>query len=149
VLEVVERDEHVGQHQRHVRQPEHVGLGSGRRSTARTQSKPKKPTAASRERRQAGDRRLAVLGDGLAGERVGVSPVFEAPAQHAARAPADERPATTFWPCSGGLEQERGAVAAQLQEGGDRRLAVLDEAVADRDQVVGSRQRARLLERRA
>ena len=38
----------------------------------------------------------------------------------------DQRP--TLLALLGGLEQERRAVAAQLQERGDRRLAVLDEA---------------------
>ena len=55
---------------------------------------------------------------------------------HAARLVADERPAADALALLGGLEQERRAGAAQLQERGDGRLAVLDERLADRDEVV-------------
>ena len=96
------------------------GWAPGRRSTARTQSKPKKPTAPPANGGRPGDLRLAHLGHGVVRERVRVSPVGQAPAQDALRAPADERPAADLLALLGGLEQERRAVAAQLQERGDR-----------------------------
>ena len=42
----------------------------------------------------------------------------------------------------GGLEQEGGLVAAELQEGRDRRLAVVDERLAQRDERVHARELA-------
>ena len=66
-----------------------------------------------------------------------------------ARPVADERPAPDALALLGGLEQEGGAGAAQLEERGDGRLAVLEERVADRDEVVLGGERADLLERRA
>jgi hypothetical protein len=51
----------------------------------------------------------------------------------------------------GGFEQERGVLGiqtAQLQEGRDRRLAVVDEAAAQGDDVVLAGQLADLVQRR-
>ena len=59
----------------------------------------------------------------------------------------DQRP--TRWPCSADSSRNAGPGAAQLQERGDRRLAVLEERVADRHEVVLGRERAHLVERRA
>ena len=79
---------------------------------------------------------LPDLGHGVVGDRVRVSSVLQAPAQHALGAPADERPAPDALALLSRLQQEGGPVAAQLEEGGHRRLAVLDERVRDGDQVV-------------
>ena len=95
--------------------------------------------AAGERRARRPHRRLAEAGDVLGGERVGITAVAERPAQHRARAKADERLAPDALALLGGLEQERrlaGRERAQLQEGRHGRLAVLDEAVAQRDQVV-------------
>jgi hypothetical protein len=48
-----------------------------------------------------------------------------------------------------GLEQERRAAAAELQEGRDGRLAIVDEGVAHGDHVVVACQLTRLVECRA
>jgi hypothetical protein len=69
-------------------------------------------------------------------------------ADQGARAKAEERPAPDLLALLGRLEQERRPVAAQLQVGGHRRLAVGDERVPQRDEVVLPRQLAHLLERR-
>ena len=139
VAQVVEGDDHVGEHQRHVRQPEHVRVGLRQALDGAHAVEAEEADGAARERRQAGDLGLADLGDRLVGERVRVSPVGQAPADDALRAPADERVAADLLALLGGLQQEGRAVAAQLQERGDGRLAVLDEGVGDRDEVVVAR----------
>ena len=148
VAQVVEGDDHVGEHQRHVRQPDRVRVGLREALDRAHAVVAEEAHRAAREGRQAVDRRLAVARDLGGGERVRVSPVGQAPAHHAARLVADERPAADALALLGGLEQERRAGAAQLQEGGDGRLAVLDEGVRDRDQVVVAGQGPRLVEAR-
>ena len=64
--EVVEGDDHVGEHQRHVRQPEHVRVGLGQALDGAHAVEAEEADGAARERRQAGDLRLADLGHGLA-----------------------------------------------------------------------------------
>ena len=91
VLEVVERDQHVGEHQRHVRQAEHVGVGLGQRLDRADAVVAEEPDRAAGERRAVGERRLAVLGDLGGGDGVGVAAVGEAPAHDLARLDADER----------------------------------------------------------
>src|SRR5207237_1749860 len=49
---------------------------------------------------------------------------------------AEERPAAKALTLLGRLEEERRALAAQLEVRGHGRLAVVDEAVAERDQSV-------------
>ena len=136
MAQVVEGDDHVGEHQRHVGQADHVRVGLREALDGAHAVEAEEADGAAAERRQAGDLGLAVRRDRLAGDRVRVSAVVEAPADHVLRAPADERPAADLLALLGGLEQEGGTVAAQLQEGRDGRLAVLDEAVGDRDEVV-------------
>ena len=151
VAQVVEGEDHVGEHQRHVRQPDHVRVGLREALDRAHAVVAEEADRAARERnpaRPAVDRRLAVARDLALGELVGVAAVGEAPAHDVARLVADERPAADALALLGGLEQERRAGAAQLQERGDRRLAVLDEGVADRDQVVLAGERARLLDAR-
>ncbi len=58
-----------------------------------------------------------------------------------------ERPAPEALALLGGLEQERRPAAAQLEVGGDGRLAVVDERVAQRHERVVARQLAHLVER--
>ena len=128
--------------------PSTSGLGSGRRSTARTQSKPKNPTAP-----PANGGRPAIFAWRTADtasprDRVRVAALAQAPADDLLRAPADERPAADLLALLGGLQQEGGAVAAQLQEGGDGRLAVLDEGVRDRERLWSPSSARASLERR-
>ena len=60
MLEVVEDDEHVGEHQRHVRQPEHVGVRLAERLDGADEVVAEVADRAAGERRQVGQRRLAV-----------------------------------------------------------------------------------------
>jgi hypothetical protein len=103
---------------------------------------------AARERGQAGQRGLAVALHLGGGQGVGVPPVPFRPRDDLARAEADEGVAPDALALLGRLQQERGSVLAQLEEGGDRRLAVVDEGVAQRDQVVLARQLLHVLQLR-
>ena len=122
--------------------PSGSGLGVAERLDRAHEVVAEEAHRAAGERRRVGHRRLVEAGDALGRERVGIAAVGQRPAQHRARAEADERPAPDALALLGGLEQERrlaGRERAQLQERRDRRLAVLDEAVAQRDQVVRAR----------
>ena len=161
MAEVVEDDEQVGDHQRHVRQPERVGVGLGQRLDGADQVVAEEPDGAAGERRQALDRSRPVAAELLGDGRVGVGRVVLRPlrvgedaidpAQYRARRDPDER-VTADLALLGGLEQEAGSAlglaGAQLEEGGDRGLAVVDEGRADRDDVAALRQPPRLLEAR-
>ena len=136
MLEVVERDERVREHQREVREPDRVRVRRAERLDGAHAVVAEEADRAAGERRQAGDRRLAVALDLGGRERVGVAAVGERPAHDAARPVADERPAPDALALLGGLEQEGGPGAAQLEERGDGRLAVLEVGLADRDEVV-------------
>src|SRR3954454_12289683 len=70
-----------------------------------------------------------------------------APAQDRAGTEAKERPAAKP-PLLSRLEQERRALASQLQKGADGRLQVVDEPVANRDHVRGAGQLASALRAR-
>ena len=63
VLEVVEDDEHVGEHQRHVGQPQRVGTGLAERLDRAHQVVAEEPDRAAGERRRVGQRRLLEAGD--------------------------------------------------------------------------------------
>ncbi len=158
VPQVVEDDHRVGDHQRHVGQPERVGVGLPERLHRADQVVAEEADGAAGERRQPLDRRRLAggeaRGDGgvgiggrlagdrrLAGRRALAAPLREdalAPAQDRARPQPDERVAANL-ALLGGLEQEARCplrlAAAQLQEGGDGRLAVVDEGGADRNHV--------------
>ena len=136
VLEVVERHDDVGQHQRHVGESDRVGVDVGKPLDGAHAVVAEEAHRAARERDRLLDRRLPVLRDLGRRDRVRVAAVGQRPAQHLARLVADERPAADALALLGRLEQEGGAGAAQLQEGADRGLAVLDEGLADRDEVV-------------
>ena len=121
MLEVVEDDQHVGEHQRHVGQAERR-RGWARRACLDRAHEVVAEVAdrAAGERRQ---RRATAPGvnarDLLGRERVGVAAVAQRPAQHLARAHADERVAPDALALLGRLEQERRELrvaAAQLQE---------------------------------
>ncbi len=146
VLEVVEGDDRVGEHQRHVGQAELVRVGLAEALDGAHAVVAEEADRPAGERGQAGQRGLAVLGRHLGGDRVRVAAVGQAPAHDAARLVADERPAADALALLGGLEQEGGTGAAQLQEGGDGRLAVLHEGLPDRDEVVLGGRRADRLE---
>ncbi len=106
------------------------------------------PDRAAGERRQAVERRDPPAAQLLGDEPVGIGVLAEHQPDHRARAEAEERPAPDLLTLLGRLEQERGAVAAQLQVGRDRRLAVGDECVAQRHERVLARQLAHLVEAR-
>ena len=150
MLEVVEHDEHVGQHQRHVRQADGVGVGLAERLDGAHQVVGEEAHGAARERWRVGERRLAEGADLLFGQRVRVAAVAQRPAHDLARAHPDEAEAPDALALLGGLQQERGELRvtpAQLQKGADRRLEIVDEGVAQRDEVVLARQRTDLFER--
>ncbi len=135
VLEVVEGDERVGEHERHVGQAHRVGVGRAERLDRAHEVVAEVADRAAGERRQVRVAGQARAPDLLGGERVRVAGVAERPAQHVAGPEADERPAPDPLALLGGLQQERGAGGigfAQLQERRDRRLAVGDERVGDR-----------------
>ena len=151
MLEVVEDHEHVGEHQRHVRQPDGVGVGVAERLDGAHEVVAEEADRAARERRRLGEGRLAEGADLGGGQRVGIAAVAQRPAHDLARAHADEAEAPDPLALLGGLEQEGGVLRvapAQLEEGADRRLEVVDEAVAQGDEVVLARQLAHLVERR-
>ena len=171
MAEVVEDEHRVGDHQRHVGEAELVGVRLAERLDRADEVVAEEADGAACERRQVGDRGRLVAGEALgdgavgvgrgldlgrraAGERRVAGPFGElavAPAQHRARAQADERVAADL-ALLGGLEQEAGSAlglaGAQFQEGGDGGLGVLDEAGADRHHVALAGQLAGLLERR-
>ncbi len=161
VPQVVEDEHHVGDHQRHVGQPERVRVGLAERLDRADQVVAEEADRAAGERRQPLDRRRPVAGEVLGDGRIGVRRVHRraavlaqravAPAQHRARADADERVAADL-ALLGRLEQEAGSArrlaGSQLEEGRDRRLAVVDEAGAYRHDVALGGQRPRLIEGR-
>ena len=149
MLEVVERDERVREHQRQVGQPDRIRVRRAQRLDGAHAVVAEEADGAAGERRQAGDRRLAVALDLVRRQRVRVAPVGEHPAHDAPRPVADERPAADALALLGRLEQEGGAGAAQLQERGDGRLAVLQVGLDHRHEVVAPLgERADLLQAR-
>ena len=91
MLEVVEDDQQIAQHQRHVRQPERVGTGVTERLDGAHEVVAEVADGASGKRRQSLHRGLRVTLDGRRRDRVGVAAIGQAPAQHLARAKAEER----------------------------------------------------------
>ena len=136
VLEMVEGDDDVGQHERHVRQPDRIRVDVRQALDGPHAVVAEEADRAAREGDRLLGRSLAEARDLGRRERVRVAALGQRPAQHLARLVADERPAADALALLGRLEQERRAGAAQLQERADRRLAVLDEGLADRDEVV-------------
>jgi len=153
-------EQQVGDHQGEVGDPELVrvagadgGLGVADEVVAEQADR------AAGERRQALERRERVALQLARHRRVGVVVVasLAADGEHAVlhadprtRARAEERPAAEALTLLRGLQQERRAIAAQLQVRGDRRLDVVDERVPQRHDR-GSRrgELADLVERRA
>ena len=148
VLEVVEDDQHVGEHQRQVGHADRVGVGLPERFDRAHEVIAEHAHRPSGEGRQVGQRRLVVARHGGRGDLVRVAGVPERPANHLAGPEADERVAAHALALIGRFQEERGPVLAQLEEGRHRRLAVVDERVAQRDQVVVAGQRPHLLQAR-
>jgi hypothetical protein len=151
VLEVVEDDEHVGEHQRHVGQPDDVGVRVAQGLDRAHEVVAEEPDRAAGERRRLGERRLAESADLGGSQRVGVAGVAERPAHDLARAHADEAEAPDALPLLGGLQEEGwelGIAPAELEERADRRLEIVDEGVTQRDEVVVASELAHLVERR-
>jgi hypothetical protein len=164
VAHVVERNERLGDDQRHVRETDRVRVRLGERLNRADEVVAEEADRAAGERRQAVDRGDRVTVEVLADRRVGVGhpprrgrggigfgllgELTGGPAEHRARPKADERVAPEP-PLLRRLEQERGAAClAELEEGGDRRLAVVDERGPDRDRVGARGELAGALERR-
>ena len=91
VLEVIERDQRVGQHQREVGQPDRIRVGRAERLNRADQVVGEQAHRATGERRQVGQGRDPQAAELGLGERVRIALVAERPAQHLARAKADER----------------------------------------------------------
>ena len=160
---VVEGDQHVGDHQRHVGQPERVGVRLAERLdradqvVAEEARRRRRRTAAAhparRSRSARGSSATAAYGSGASVTRSGAAPEPESGVDslpHSESRPSlqrridrgrkprnDQRPRR---PCSADSSRNAGAVAPQLEEGADRGLEVVDEAVADRDHVGAPRQ---------
>ena len=73
MLEVVEDHEHVGEHQREVREPEAIGIGRAERLDAAHEVVAEDPDRAAGERRQIGQRRLREASHLGRSERVGIA----------------------------------------------------------------------------
>ncbi len=161
VAQVVEDEQQIGHHQRHVGQSERVGIWLAERLDRAHQVIAEEADRAAGKRGQALDRRELEGGEmlgnrsvrigGVGGPTLGIAQHAIAPAQHRARPEADEGVATDL-PLLGRLEQEAGSplglTGAQLEESGDGRLAVVEQACADRHHVAVPGQGARLLQAR-
>jgi hypothetical protein len=149
VAQVVESEQHVGHHHREVGHADVVRVGLAHARLGRSGE-----VVAEHAHGAAGERGQPLQrGDPVAGELGVHQPVRVA--VHAAldpddrtRAEAEERPAPHLLALLGGLEQEGRPVAAQLEIGGHRRLAVRDVRVAQRHQRVLASQLAHLVQRR-
>ena len=106
VLEVVEHDQRVGQHQRQVGHADRVGVRLAERLDGAHEVVGEHADRAAGERRQVRERRGVEAVELRGGERVRVAGIAERPAQHLARAEADERVAPDA-ALVGRLEQER------------------------------------------
>ena len=111
VAQVVEDDEHVAEHQRHVGQPELVRVRLAERLDRAHQVVAEVADGAAGERRHVGERRLAVARDLLGGDRVRIALVAQRPAHDLARAQPDEAVAPDPLALLGGLQQERRVLA--------------------------------------
>ncbi len=90
MLEVVEDDESVGEHQGHVGQPERVGAGLAEGLDGAHEVVAEVADRAAGERTEVGQRELAVARDRGGRERIRVTAVGERPAQRRAGCDADE-----------------------------------------------------------
>ena len=129
--------------------PASSGFGSPTVGSAlRARSYPNRPTAPPAKGGRPVERRDPIRGQLLRDVGVGIRVVAQVHAHDRARAKAEKRPAPDTLALLGGLQQEGRPGAAQLEIGGDRGLAVRDERVAQRDEVVVASQLAHLLEAR-
>ncbi len=150
VLEVVEHHQHVGDHEREIRQPEHVLVRLAERGLDRADEVVgEEADGSSSERRGILERCLADV-CGLPGDLVRVPLVAQRPAHNVVWRDADERVAAYVLPLRGTLEQEGRPLepGAQLEECRDGRLAVIDELRAQRYYVVVTGERFGVVERR-
>ncbi len=147
VAQMVEGHQQLGDHHGHLGHAQLVGVGlphaglDGAHQVVAEQAH-----GAAGERRQPVDRGERQAAQLLLHHRVGIALVAALPADHRAGAEAEERPAAEPLTLLGRLQQERRALAAELEVGRHRRLAVGDEGVAQRDQVALAGQLPRLLE---
>jgi hypothetical protein len=158
---MVEGEKHVGDHQRHVGEAQGIRVRLAQRLDRADEVVAEEPDSPADERRQPVDRRqpeaLQVLGHGavgIGGEAIGPARLGEhplVPAQGRSRPDPDERVAADL-PLLGGLEKEAGGplrlTGAQLEEGRDRGLAIVDETGPDRHHVALLGELASLLEAR-
>jgi hypothetical protein len=149
VLEVIEGEHELADHQRHIGQTERIGVRLAKRLDRSHEVVAEEPDGAARERRQ-----LVQLGDLEAVhqavcERIRIPVFAQVPGERRVGTEAQERiAAEPALLCR--LEQECRAVECrtQFEERRDGRLAIVDEGVPDRDDVGGSRELASPLERR-
>ena len=128
--------------------PSTSGLGSGRRSTARTQSKPKNPTAPPANGGRPATFAWRTADTASPAIVYGSAVLAQAPADDLLRTPADERPAADLLPLLGGLQQEGGPSPRSFRKAETGVSQSSMKRVRDRDQVVIALERPRLLERR-
>ncbi len=164
VLVMVEGDDQLADHQRQVGEPERVGVRIAERLDGADQVVAEQADGAAGERELIGIGEVEALERGRDGS-VGVgcraaagrlargsggALPFEqlavGPADREVGAEAEERVAAEPPALLGRLEQEAGAAVAQLQEGGDGGLGVVDERRDDRNDVPGPGKLAGLLE---
>ena len=151
VLEVVEDDEQVAEHQRHVGETDHVGIWLPEGLDRPDEVVSEVAHEPAREGRQSVDGRLLPAPGQLLGEAVGVAAIPERPAQDLPGRKPDEAVAAKALALLGGLEQERrltGGQRTELEEGRDRRLAVVDDLQPQGYQRVLPGQADRLVTRR-
>jgi hypothetical protein len=155
VREVVEGEQHVGHHQREVGDTDVVRVRpADRRLEPAHEVVPEQADGATRERRQVRQLGQAVARELLGDRLVRVVELArlavhgqDAPVEpdHAAGLDAEERPAAEPLALLGRLEQEARTGAAQLEVSRHRRLAVVDERVAKRNERVVARKLAHLV----
>ncbi len=155
MLEMVEGEHQLANHERQVGEADRVRVGRAQRFNRAHEVIAEESDGAARKRRQglgAGHRvarqalgNRAVWVSHLAVDLLGVATDSQqaiAPAQLLSWPKAEERVATEA-ALLGGLEQERRSreCLAQLEKGRDGRLAIVDEAIGDRDHVGGPAER--------
>ena len=146
---VVEGEHELADHQRHVGEPERVRVRLPELLHRAHEVVAEEPHGPAGERRELPERGEVEAVDQLGGGRVGIAVVAQRPAQRRVGAKAQERIAAQP-SLLGRFEQMGGAIegGTELEEGGHRRLAVIDEPVAHRDYVLALRQLPCALERR-
>ena len=91
MAQVVEDEQQVGDHQRHVGQPERVGIGLAERLDGADQVVAEEADGAAGKRRQALDRGELEAGEALGDRRVGVGRLGSSPPSESVSTPSLQR----------------------------------------------------------